>query len=89
MYIIHSGCNRPSSGCTASSDIYNSLDCDGDGELDHACSNTNNDNRWLVLSTEGCPNSWGTSRRAASECPTLWGTFFSLSKPIRISIAYF
>ena len=29
-------CQRPSSGCTASFDIYKSVDCDGDGILDHA-----------------------------------------------------
>ena len=46
-------------------------DCDGDGILDHACSNENN--RWLVLSSEGCPNSWGSASRPASKCPQAFG----------------
>ena len=55
-----------------SHDVYKSVDCDGDGVMDHACSTTINNNRWLVLSTEGCPNSWGTSGRALSKCPKAW-----------------
>jgi len=62
-------CQRPSSGCVESYDIYKSVDCDGDGILDHACSTTINNNRWLVLSSEGCPNSWGSGSRPASKCP--------------------
>ncbi len=67
-------CQRPSWGCDVSHDIYTNIDCDGDGILDHMCTTTINSNRWLVLSSEGCPQDWGTSSRAASECPTT-GTF--------------
>ena len=49
-------------------DVYTNIDCDGDGILDHMCTTTINSNRWLVLSSEGCPQDWGTSSRAASEC---------------------
>ena len=55
--------------------MYKSVDCDGDGINDHACSTTVNDNHWLVLSTEGCPSgnlAWGTSGRAISKCPEAW-----------------
>ena len=45
------------------------MDCDGDGILDHACSTTVNDDRWLVLSSEGCPSSWGSGSRPVSKCP--------------------
>ena len=45
------------------------MDCDGDGILDHACSTTVNNNRWLVLSSEGCSSSWGYASRPVSECP--------------------
>ena len=63
-------CQRPSWGCLASYDVYTNTDCDGDGILDHMCTTTINSNRWLILSSEGCPQDWGTSSRAASECPT-------------------
>ena len=66
-------CQRPSWGCDVSHDIYTNIDCDGDGILDHMCTTTINSNRWLVLSSEGCPQDWGTSSRAATECdPTTY-----------------
>ena len=65
-------CQRPNSGCSwMHFDIYKSVDCDGDGILDHACSNDNN--RWLVLSSEGCPSSWGPASRPVSDCPQAFG----------------
>ena len=63
-----SDCARPS-GCDASNEVYTSVDCDGDGILDHMCTTTTNANRWLVLSSEGCPSGWGSSSRPESECP--------------------
>merc|ERR1712232_472302 len=61
-------CARPSWGCYHGHDVYESLDCDGDGVMDHKCTTTINNNMWLVLSSEGCPNSWGSDSRSASEC---------------------
>ena len=69
-------CQRPSSGCTASFDIYKSVDCDGDGILDHACSTTVNNNRWLVLSSEGCPSGWGSASRPVSKCAQAFGGIY-------------
>ena len=66
-------CQRPSSGCSNSIDIYKIVDCDGDGILDHACSTTVNSHRWLVLSSEGCPSSWGPASRPVSKCPQAFG----------------
>ena len=71
-------CQRPSSGCIESYDIYKSVDCDGDGILDHACSTTVNNNRWLVLSSEGCPSSWGPASRPVSKCPQAFGGMYVL-----------
>ena len=53
----------------ASYDLFTNVDCDG--ILDHACSTTINSNRWLVLSSEGCP-------KTISECPQAFksGNFF-------------
>ena len=62
-------CDRPQSGCLVSHDVYQNFDCDDDGILDHVCSTTINDKKWLVLSSEGCPNDWGTDSRDSSECP--------------------
>ena len=75
-------CQRPSSGCIQSYDIYKSVDCDGDGILDHACSTAINNKRWLVLSSEGCPNSWGSESRPASECPQVFGGMVVFRKNI-------
>ena len=67
-------CQNPNPGlCKASHDIYKNVDCDGDGILDHACSTTINNNRWLVLSSEGCPSSWGPPTRPVSMCPQAFG----------------
>ena len=68
-------CQRPSWGCLASYDVYTNTDCDGDGILDHMCTTSINSNRWLILSSEGCPQDWGTSSRAASECAPTTGTY--------------
>ena len=62
------------------------MDCDGDGILDHACSTTINNNRWLVLSSEGCPNSWGSASRPASKCPQAFGGIVVFRKNILIPI---
>lgn len=63
------GCDRPSGGCSASYDVYaNDIDCDNDGICDQSCHTTINNDRWLVLSSEGCPATWG-SLRAVSDCP--------------------
>ena len=69
IFVLIGECPRPSPGCTASFDLYTNVDCDGDGILDHACSTTINENRWLVLSSEGCPSTWGTHLRSISDCP--------------------
>ena len=39
--------------------------------MDHACipNSKFQQDRWLVLSSEGCPNSWGSDSRPASKCP--------------------
>ena len=74
MCILLGGCNRPSSGCYESHDLYKNVDCDGDGICDHACSVTINDQwRWLVLSSEGCPSNWGSNSRSVSDCPQAFG----------------
>ena len=81
-------CQRPSSGCSNSIDIYKSVDCDGDGILDHACSTTVNSHRWLVLSSEGCPSNWGSASRPVSKCPQAFGgTYYQ--KSIRIGSSSF
>ena len=64
-------CPRPPLGCVNyDHNIYTHVDCDGDGILDHMCTTTINSSRWLVLSSEGCPQDWSgyDSSRAASEC---------------------
>ena len=66
-------CKRPSGGCTNTDDRYKSVDCDGDGIMDHVCTTTTNTNRWFVLSSEGCPNNWGTSSRTVAQCPQAFG----------------
>ena len=58
--------------CDAEHEVYSHVDCDGDGILDHACHTTINEKHWLILSSEGCPNDWGTSDRSVSECPAAW-----------------
>ena len=55
-----------------SSDIYTSKDCDGDGVLDHICENGNDGRMWMVLSSEGCSDSW-QGNREKSECPAAFG----------------
>jgi len=47
---------------------YYHVDCDGDGILDHCLRDFSKDTRQCVLSTEGCPNSWGTKKRKKTEC---------------------
>ena len=59
-------------GCGAGTQVYTQVDCDEDGILDHTCHDTSDDNRWLVLSSEGCLNNWGSSARSISECQTAW-----------------
>ena len=66
-------CQRPIYGCSESHERYKNVDCDGDGILDHACSTIINNDRWLVLSSEGCPSSWGPSTRPVSMCPQAFG----------------
>ena len=73
-------CEKPT-GCGAGN-VYTKVDCDKDGILDHACRSdhtTTNDNHWLVLSSEGCPNNWGSSDRSLSECPAAWPNKGNLS----------
>ena len=69
LHLAVEECDRPHSGCRVGHDVYQNVDCDGDGILDHVCSTTINDNKWLVLSSEGCPSNWGTNSRDSSECP--------------------
>ena len=71
-------CQRPSSGCSKGHDRYKNVDCDGDGILDHACSTIINNDRWLVLSSEGCPSSWGPSTRPVSMCPQAFGGTYDI-----------
>ena len=72
--VLENQCHRPLYGCSRfNSEIYKSLDCDGDGILDHACILFRNNSRWLVLSSEGCPGSWGSASRPASKCPQVFG----------------
>ena len=74
-------CERPT-GCGAGN-VYTQVDCDEDGILDHACRSdhtTVNDNHWLILSSEGCPKSWGSSTRSISECPAAWPNKGKLSQ---------
>lgn len=54
----YSQCPRPPSGCYVSHDVYQNIDCDGDGILDHVCTTTINDARWVALSTQGDCRSW-------------------------------
>ena len=68
MFVFVGECHRPE-GCTKDHNLYRNVDCDGDGILDHACSSTNSDHRWLVLSSEGCPDTWGINSRSKSDCP--------------------
>jgi len=43
-------CKKPT-GCVSKTDVYSNIDCDGDGILDHVC--TNGGNRWVALSSKG------------------------------------
>lgn len=52
------GCARPASGCREPHDVYENVDCDGDGILDHVCTTTINANRWVALSTSGNCFNW-------------------------------
>ena len=69
-------CQRPSTWCQKSYDVYNNVDCDGDGFLDHACFNTATGRRYLILSSEGCQTNWNwEALRSVSEClPAFRGT---------------
>ena len=59
-------------------DIYTTIDCDGDGVKDHICQNGNDGGLSMVLSSEGCPDSWGEPTRKKSECPGKFGKLLSL-----------
>ena len=48
---------------------YFYVDCDGDGILDHCLKDFSDNSRQCVLSTEGCPDSWGTKDRSKRDCP--------------------
>lgn len=63
-------CLRPQHFCTDEyfGAVYETCDCDGDGTLDHKCTTLHDDRMWLVLSSEGCPDRWGTSKRQHSQC---------------------
>ena len=61
-------CNRPN-GCNHNNAQYHNVDCDSDGVLDHVCLTTTNSQKWLVLSSDGCINSWGGANRVLAECP--------------------
>ena len=63
-----SSCNRPN-GCNHDNAQYHNVDCDNDGVLDHVCLTTTNSQKWLVLSSDGCPSSWGGANRVLAECP--------------------
>ena len=60
----------------SSDDVYSNLDCDGDQMEDHACVNTKDQKRWLVLSSEKCPTTWGSNQREIKECPYAFGMIF-------------
>eukprot|EP00746_Dinoflagellata_sp_MGD_P155534 gnl/MRDRNA2_/MRDRNA2_85434_c0_seq2.p1 gnl/MRDRNA2_/MRDRNA2_85434_c0~~gnl/MRDRNA2_/MRDRNA2_85434_c0_seq2.p1 ORF type:complete len:434 (+),score=77.17 gnl/MRDRNA2_/MRDRNA2_85434_c0_seq2:74-1375(+) len=55
-------------GCNEDHNEYNHVDCDGDGIADHVCLSTKVQKLWMILSTEGCPNFWGTYKRSRTEC---------------------
>ena len=68
-------CHRPDSGCTGSTDVYWTGDCDGDGLDDHVCSTTTDSDEdvSVVLSSRGC-ESWETASKA--DCPVAFeGSF--------------
>ena len=53
--------------------MYNNIDCDGDGYLDHACFNLYTGKRYLILSSEGCQNRWDWEKpRNVAECLPAW-----------------
>lgn len=54
----YSQCDRPASGCRVAHDVYQNIDCDGDGILDHVCTTTINTARWVALSSQGDCRSW-------------------------------
>ena len=63
-------------GCQLPNYIYKNIDCDGDRISDHACSSVTNSKLWLVLSSEGCPNTWGIGNHLPADCPAAFpGTF--------------
>jgi len=52
-------CNRPKDGCTAEGDLYQTMDCDRDGVLDHVCTNIKGPIRqWVALSSSGDCSKW-------------------------------
>jgi hypothetical protein len=74
-YFNASLCQRPRYCDDPEQDVYRSVDCDGDGILDHVCTSIlpgKEDLLWLVLSTEACPRVWGVSSRTyVRDCPVL------------------
>mmetsp|Transcript_95368 Transcript_95368/g.179313 ORF Transcript_95368/g.179313 Transcript_95368/m.179313 type:complete len:3377 (+) Transcript_95368:49-10179(+) len=68
---VTAACPRPPDGCLADTDIYAKVDCDGDGILDHMCTSTEDKSMSLVLSTEKCPDNWGSAARMPYECPEI------------------
>lgn len=66
-------CQRPSDWCKKPGSLYQQVDCDGDGVLDHACQN--GDQRSTILSLDGCIDTEG--RAPVNACPS----FFTCQRP--------
>merc|ERR1712126_215566 len=64
-------CKPPTNVCKMPHYIPRKVDCDNDGILDFTCTEFDDSKQWLILSSEGCPNSWGRNDRH-SECPSLF-----------------
>ncbi|GIL83516.1 hypothetical protein Vretifemale_12302, partial [Volvox reticuliferus] len=65
------GCFRPAGWCVQKGSVARNVDCDGDGALDWACSDSNG-GRWAILSKNGCAEDW-IGGRPLSICPKGFG----------------
>jgi len=55
-------CKRPDSGCEADGLIYQTAECDGDGILDHVCTDSKTGETKVVLSMTGCFGYWSQAQ---------------------------
>lgn len=83
-------CPRPRGWCKHKGEKYRSVDCNGDGALDHVCTNAQGA-RGLILSGKQCRSIWPYAARSlcvpafgkAKECPRPRGWCFGRGEKYR------